>query len=191
MRFRVDDVLVVADPCYVDTDDFDGTRGMYATSAAIDTVGAVPTAKQAKERLGDLGTVVEDAGGEWDAYIDVTDDTGGWGRRVEALRLRRVGAFPTGTTVEIGENGVDSGQMFAGGLETLPLDYEALLKEYEDEDGEWVNRDSLEFGGGVVSSTGYGDGVYRVTARRDVDGRIAEVAVLFIEDEEEDDDYYR
>jgi hypothetical protein len=48
----------------------------------------------------------------------------------------------------------------------------------------------LKSGRGVVSTTGYGDGDYRVVLSYDRDGLVIGIMVVFIEDESEDDDWY-
>ena len=164
VEFTVEDTLVVADPCYVDTDDGETTRAVVSDA-----------------RTSGLSTVVENAAGEWTAEAEYSDE-GSWGNRVARLVLTRRGAGYAARGAEVGRNGVDSGQMWAGPAAALPLDYEALLETYRDADGEWVDRSLFEAPeGGAVSSTGYGDGLYSVYVNRDAEGVASRVEVEFIE----------
>lgn len=67
------------------------------------------------------------------------------------------------------------------------------LLEETDQDGKRKHTWQFDYsknhpGLGVCVSTGYGDGTYNVYAKRK-DGRVAEVKVVFIDDEVELDDY--
>lgn len=157
VKFVVDDELVIADPCYVDQNDVEG--GFSSLTP------------------GHGGLVIPDAAGSWTGRV-IRCDEGPWGTRVATLRLERAGA-PTVRYLErlLGAVDVDSGQMYAGCRSNLPLDYDALLAEYIGD----VDRHILAFGGGVISSTGFGDGCYRVVASEDA----SVIEVRFIEDEEE------
>lgn len=122
-----------------------------------------------------------DASGDWIADIDISDE-GVWGDRVSHLHARRVNAGPTVRTERIDGLGVDSGQMSIIPVERTPLDYDALLMEHEIYNHE---RRMLDFGGGVVSSTGFGDGCYEGEIRYDSWG-LKEITVQFIFPEEEE-----
>lgn len=70
-----------------------------------------------------------------------------------------------------------------------PFSYNACCKKTmsDDEDGQ-LNYEKGHPGVGVVSSTGWGDGLYPVVA--DIDdrtGRVKSITVVFIDDNEEDD----
>jgi len=163
-RFTVLDKIVVADPCYIDTDD-------------------------APEDMGRLGIVFDDCAGEWIAEA-VIGDEGGWGERVSILRATRLGdcAF-TSAWEHVGEdNGVDSGQMFIGCVSSFPLDYEKLLERYKGPDGQWDNElKFFDFAKGVVSGTGLGDGSYPVYVRRNTRGNPVAIEVRFLEDNDDDE----
>jgi hypothetical protein len=155
-RLSVDGPLVVADPCYIDQDD-------APAYTAIDR---------------GLAVSLPEATGEWHVEYE---QNAGWGERVTKLIARREGASVV-REERVGDNGVDSGQMYIGPRTALPLDYDALLKQHEASD--W-KLDFQVFGDGVVSSTGVGDGLYPVTVGYDADGRPAEVTVEFLPDFEE------
>ena len=92
----------------------------------------------------------------------------------------------------IGEIGVDAGLCWLGDpcyilhTETSPKDigkdWSAFCDKVSDKDNEQFNFDLGHAGLGVAVSTGYGDGCYPVFVRRNNEGRIAEVKVVFISD---------
>jgi hypothetical protein len=166
VEFEVEDRLIVADPCYIDTDD--GSLAENLKSGTLSTPGG--------------GVVFEGAAGTWLAEAE-TQDEGAWGVRVGKLRLTRkdrTKSYLSRRLSHVGEVGVDSGQMGAFCATCLPLDYDALLAAYEDD----FSRKMLAFGGGAVSSTGYGDGEYEVTAAYDRDDRPVVIVVDFIPEDE-------
>ena len=174
VRFEVDDSMVIIDPCYIDKDDAPDFDLLYKHTS---------------------GVVVPDCAGEWTAEI-VMSDQGSWGERVETLSLVRTdnrGYYVNGFELLHNDHGVDSGQMYAGCLSNLPLDYERLLTGYNvDKDkpyggDNYSNANILAVEGGVVSSTGYGDGQYSSYVRRDRNGRPFEIEVRFLEELEEDE----
>lgn len=152
VRFEVAGGLVVADPCYIDSEITESSRGIY---------------------------YIEDASGVWDAEVQMSDE-GDWGDRVASLTAKRVKAGST-VRLETVDLGVDAGQMSIIPAERTPLDYDALLVEHEIH--EW-KADLLSFGGGAVSSSGYGDGVYVATIEFDSWGP-SKIKVVFIEEEEQ------
>ena len=99
---------------------------------------------------------------------------------------------------EAGVIGVDSGHCWIGDpcyflgrgreLAEGALSYNDLLSLLRE--GNWPETLQLRYaqegcdGLGVVVQTGYGDGVYPVLVRRDGNGRIAAVMVVFTDDEE-------
>lgn len=122
---------------------------------------------------------VPDASGVWNAEVEMSDE-GAWGDRVASLTAVREKAGPTVRHEFVDGLGVDAGQMSIIPAERTPLDYDALLREHEIHD--W-KADLLSFGGGVVSSTGFGDGVYQATLEFDSWG-LSKIKVVFIEEEE-------
>jgi hypothetical protein len=166
VEFEVDDIMLVADPCYIDNGD--GETSEAVVTHVIDS---------------NLGRAISGAKGKWIAQIDLVDE-GSWGLRVASLQAIRVGVTPVGPKEHIGVNGVDSGQMYMGCASNAPLDYERILGAYSDD---W-NEKILAVEGGVVSSTGYGDGVYDVYTRADRNGVVAEVTVEFIGENDDDED---
>lgn len=165
VEFTVADRLVIADPCYIDTDD--GPVDDNLAHGILSRSGG--------------GVVLNECEGTWVAEIEISDE-GSWGNRTSKLILIRKGESHRSVGCEShGCNGVDSGQMGAFCASNLPLDYDALLAAYGDD----FSRHMLAFGGGAVSSTGFGDGCYPVTIERDVDERPVMVSVEFIGDEED------
>ena len=129
------------------------------------------------EDLGDLGVILDHCEGEWNAAITVSD------QRVSTLRAVKKGARAATAWTHIGDNGVDSGQMFVGCVGSFPLDYDKLLECYKLPDGSWNNDlQVFPFAAGVVSGTGYGDGCYGVYVQRDEIGYPVAVEVRYMED---------
>ena len=160
IKFKVEDKLLVADPCYIDEND-------------------------SLEDLDNLGVILDDCAGDWEATVTHNRDG-----RIKELKVVRAngGAREYAPQEKVGDNSVDSGQMFIGCKSSFPLKYEDLLNCYKLPNGEW-NDDHLgflAFAEGAVSSTGYGDGVYPVLVRQGYDKRIAEVLVIF---DDPDGDY--
>lgn len=171
VKFWVEESLVIADPCYIDENDGPG----FVSLRGPDTGGLI----------------VPDVAGIWIGSIVLDDAAGIGGQGVSILRLQNKDD-PYSNTYSwerLGIAGVDSGQMYAGCFSNLPLDYDALLLAYQTGKpntlGEptWVNHNCLAFGGGIVSSTGYGDGAYGVYANHNR----SLIEVRFMEDLEEDE----
>jgi len=91
----------------------------------------------------------------------------------------------------IGSFGVDSGTVMIvdpcyvlDGAGKYPLSFghdwgEFIAMNLMDDDGNHLDSKELSGAMGVVSSTGYGDGVYPVYARKDENDRIVELRILF------------
>lgn len=147
--------------------------------------------------------VVEDVKpGKYVAKVAIETETHGWGPRVaelEAVHQDFTGA-PVYSRLPF-EVGVDSGQ--AGIFDDL------IYPEGNRDQGGEFNKDgfydiccniTLEGGssccgagvlldGGVVSSSGYGDGGYAAYAAKDGNGKVVAVKIVFIgEDEDEQDE---
>ena len=99
---------------------------------------------------------------------------------------------------EIGIIGVDAGLCWVGDpcyilhRENKPNDigenwedFCSTFYEHEDDGFRQYSYDVGHAGLGVCMTTGYGDGVYPVEVRRNKEGRIAELRVIFITEEEE------
>jgi hypothetical protein len=174
----ITDAIAVADPCYFDEDGFDASLGVW--------LDAVP--------------------GCW--YADaVLSDEGQWGGRVSELRAWHHEADPfcadrfTSWSVPAPEGwlGVDSGQMMAIASDAIA--------DWRDEEFDLVGRPAtallnpqhagqLSYNGAclatleqhagilsrkaVVSSTGYGDGVYPIFVRKNDEGKVKSFTVAFI-----------
>jgi hypothetical protein len=106
------------------------------------------------------------------------------------------------TRKQIGEIGVDAGLCWIGDPcyilhseptpKALGKDWEEFCSNLHDDDqyptSKQFNYDLGHAGLGVVVSTGYGDGVYPVYAEFSDDGRIANVCVEFIDQDDETSD---
>ena len=103
---------------------------------------------------------------------------------------------------DVGVIGVDAGLCWIGDpcyilhkdepAKTLGKDWgefcSKLFEQGEHKQCKQWDYDLGHAGLGVTVSTGYGDGTYPVQVRK-VDGRIAEVRVVFISDDDENDDF--
>lgn len=166
------DKLMVTDPCY--------TRGTWC-QGVIDN--CVP--------------------GFWHAWTHMTTDTDGRGTRVAELEamagLAHGGQLTDWVRLDV-DVGVDSGQcgVFDDNLypdgETgeygdLTTFYgRACAATYYDDPANFKYGDVIAEG--AVSSSGYGDGGYNAYVKKNSDGRVCAVKVVFIgdEDEQADDD---
>ena len=158
VEFEVESDLVIADPCYIDTE---------RINKNTDQFGVV---------------YVEGASGSWIAEVEYSDE-GEWGERVSRLVARRKNAGSTIHYDKIRGLGVDSGQMSIIPVERTPLDYDGLCAEHNKYD---YHAQILDYGGGVVSSTGFGDGVYDGFVEYDSSGP-SEITVQFIWDDEDEE----
>jgi len=162
--FEVEDRIVVADPCYIDEND------------SLDEL-----------IKHDLGLVFTGCGGTWVAEIKMGDGC------VSILRATKddESAF-TSSWEHVGDNGVDSGQMFIGCVSGFPLNYDAVLAHYQPNGpcptGEWEDKDFFGHGEGAISSTGYGDGSYPVYVKRNTRGEPVAIEVRFLEDSDEEEE---
>lgn len=136
-----------------------------------------------------LSTVVHAKKGLWKAEV-VTQDEFDWGTRVAELRVLHasVEALPVYWEREDVTLGVDSGQMAFVDLPKFEGDTRDFPPGGKMIGGEWYFNvcDSHDEGGGildggVVSSTGFGDGVYRLFVHRDDDGLVVAARIIFIE----------
>ena len=145
--------------------------------------------------------------GKWTATIE-TSNEGAWGNRVAALIIKHADHKSADADRQEKLNadiGVDSGQC---GFYDLPIFREknnvpadAKLASYiDEEDGKWYSmccaatygdhgRDAGIIPGGVVSSSGFGDGSYECFVDKDENGQVTGATLIFIgEDEEEEDE---
>ena len=144
--------------------------------------------------------------GEYDSHV-IIDNFGSWGKRVSQLiahhknhRLIDLKWEDVDATI-----GVDSGQAGIFNFETYRKDDidihnvpKAFGDDWDKEDGEvWYNRIcSLTlnedgwgaYQNGVVSSSGFGDGSYTLQVAK-VDETIVGFKIIFIDEEDEDDEY--
>jgi len=142
--------------------------------------------------------------GTWVA--DVEEDES-WGRRIAELRINHVNHFLSGKFEEMPFSaGVDSGQFGFFDKEFYRNDEKAKeLKKYNfgddydtEEGDEWyracadITLADEQWGvlpNGVVSSSGFGDGSYRVFGQKDSNGEYVAFQVVFIEAEEDEDEW--
>lgn len=116
--------------------------------------------------------------GTWVADIELSDE-GSWGTRVASLHARHKD-FPHPVNLEKGPRlDVDTGMM---GI------YDA--EEFHSDDPVWYDmvcevNDAMIIDGGVVSSSGFGDGEYPTHVSRDKAGRAVSVLVVFIDEDED------
>jgi len=179
VEFEVVDKLVIADPCYIDQNDYD--EGGHPLKGGV--------------RMGSgTGIVLERCDGLWTATIELSNE-GSWGTRVSKLIATKEEAGRVYETEAVDRNGVDSGQMFIGCWSSVPLDYDALLSRYSTHkygskkwhEGYDTSIQMLGFAEGAVSSTGYGDGRYPVLVSTDRDGKPVKVEVHFLPYELDDE----
>jgi len=103
--------------------------------------------------------------------------------------------------IYIGSFGVDSGQAIIGDPCYMRdwVDEDSDFDTYPQKGGEFSylgaceatltkGHGELGFGKAVAFTTGYGDGVYPVFAEKNEEGRIVRITVLFVEDEELEDE---
>ncbi len=145
---------------------------------------------------------VEAANGRWTASVERTDE-GVWGTRIARLLVTHVDCpVPAGYDWQLLsiEVGVDSGQ--AGVFDAAHYRDDSLAEQFPVSDPlvpeePWYslccNRTLGEESAGVipfgaVASSGYGDGAYQALALRDSDGRIMGVMIVFITEEEQEED---
>jgi len=144
--------------------------------------------------------------GQYEASIQTTDDTGGWGNRVASLRVERIGSRRCYRQYA-GRLAVDSGQMMFLSADKIgewkadnfalmgdPITEAANVKYLRELTYNGACLATLTSQGGIladaaaVSSTGYGDGMYDLSVDYDDDGLIVAAEVTFIEEWDEDED---
>jgi hypothetical protein len=141
--------------------------------------------------------------GQWNAVIEKMDD-GDWGVRVSSL-LAYTGREPDAKDFELQEGSlvaVDSGQAGIFDINVYRNDDFAkptqfLSESRQEEDGEkWYSSccdatmssdDAGVIIGGVVSSSGYGDGSYELFTVTKED-KVVAIKILFITEEDNDDE---
>lgn len=117
--------------------------------------------------------------GEWRVVVEYS--TTKWGRRVKSLLVSNTEGRPVGSYEKIGLVHVDSGQagFFDSEIEDL------LSEQYYDEicDITGTTNQGGSIGRGAFSSTGYGDGSYDVSVRRDANGKVTEAVIDYVLEE--------
>ena len=168
VQFEMGTQVMISDPCYKKEADYNRCQLV---------VGTVP--------------------GQWAARVDLSDE-GVWGVRVAALSawsLDHAGLVYPVLAVD-GEVCVDSGQMSIVSLDA----YEGSNKGFGDPGtfygdaceltlAEGAFGGLLKSGRGVVSSSGFGDGGYRVMMRRNPEGAAIWICVFFIEGDDDGNDW--
>jgi hypothetical protein len=147
------------------------------------------------------GTLENVKNGIWQAHVGFHDDDHGWGTRVAYLHIIHDNAeshfdhkaeFDSTWVNSDIMVGVDSGQ--AGFFDLALFDQvcgsEPVKEKFYDEicaltlgDAQWGVHPT-----GVVSSSGYGDGSYVCLVRRDEEGRAIEAIIVYIGENEDEDD---
>ncbi len=147
---------------------------------------------------GQLDNVMD---GIWEAHVGYHEDGHGWGTRVAYLHIVNIGVErhfdhmaeldSTWENADI-HVGVDSGQagFFDLAMFRQVCESEGVKEKFYDEvcdltlgDSSWGVHST-----GVVSSSGYGDGSYDCLVRR-VDGVVVEAMLVYIAEEEEEEEY--
>lgn len=134
--------------------------------------------------------------GNWEAYVKITDE-GAWGKRIAELQVCSSDHFINDYEWEVNrkiEVGVDSGQ--AGFFDIGHYPTGESTGEYGDLNTFYGKVCEMTVEGdragilpfGAVSSSGYGDGGYRLYTI-EKNGEIIAAKIVFI-DEEDEDDYY-
>lgn len=133
--------------------------------------------------------------GDYPVFVELTDETHGWGTRVKRFILGKTEArikdrYDCAFTW-LADLGVDSSQM---AFMVESVFHEGWNNDYDDEESDYKQICNLTLGGGegildnklvAASSSGYGDGQYELTC----DFERTVFVVTFIEDEDEDDYY--
>jgi len=155
-----------------------------------------------------MSTVNNVKNGTWAAEVDTVES---YGHRISELRVKHIDADTNGSKWEMltGDFGVDSGQFGffdsvhyrkAASVKGVPLyDFGGdFLTDNSDRDGDiWyraccnltLGKDSWGvIPHGAVSSSGYGDSSYGVAALKDVNGQYIAFQVIFIGEEEDEDE---
>lgn len=166
VQFKMGEMAIISDPCYKKVLNSDSCQ------LVIDTVP-----------------------GEWEARVELSDE-GVWGTRVVALIAYSLEySDESDEDQDAGEVCVDSGQMSIVSLDA----YEGSNDGWDDPETFYGDACALTlaegaFGGllkggrGVVSSSGYGDGGYRVALRYNATGAVVQITVFFIEDEDDEEE---
>ena len=142
---------------------------------------------------------VDAKNGTWEAFIE-TSNEGGWGNRVSSLTVLHMNSGRSYsasdwdmTSIDVG---VDSGQ--AGFFDNALYPDGERTGEFGDLDTFYgkvcdLTCETKESAGvipfGAVSSSGYGDGGYKCYVRR-MNGLVVAAKIVFISDDEEDEDDY-
>lgn len=139
--------------------------------------------------------------GTWKATVEISDE-GDWGNRMAKLIIEHVDHNSDDTRHQEyldASIGVDSGQC---GFYDLPIfqeknnvpAYAKLSEHINEEDRKWYsmccamthNRNGSTAGvipGGVVSSSGFGDGSYNCFIHKDENGQVTGAILIFIEED--------
>lgn len=120
--------------------------------------------------------------GTWFAEVEMSHE-GNWGNRVAKLSAWKDGCYGKTPFKRGAVAGVDSGQMgiydIRPDVNTDEDSYDEICNITLDKEQAGIFRDL-----GVVSSSGYGDGAYRVLINQNDKGEVNHISVVFIEDED-------
>ena len=158
--------MLIVDPCYI----------------AQDCEISLEDLKKAQKKMGKDayiqefdGILIKTAGnGEFTPEVEYQ------GGRVSKVTFRFVPGYSKGSEFEIGECGVDSGQMMfvdPRGVVASPFNYDELCLRWAELD---YDIGSIGFANGIISSTGWGDGCYKVSGVVNAQGLVAQVSITFI-----------
>jgi hypothetical protein len=144
-----------------------------------------------EEHLGAMSIVLNTKNGEWEAYVTYNEE----GRVAELVIYHEDLEPEILGTYESPENFVDSGQMGIFDYDAYP---DCDLGQEQGEYGEPGFYDDcceasdgdagIVRGTGVISSSGYGDGVYSAYVTRSTDGYARCVSVVFIDSDEDEEE---
>ena len=144
-------------------------------------------------------TLVNVKPGKWYTHAVIIDKQDGWGERVASLTVVHE-SYPVHHRPGIDVDckpiiAVDSGQAGFFDIDKYPKADDDIKEKFYDENCRLTlskEKGGIVFNSGVVTSSGYGDGCYRLYYDMDSDinsnGEIIAAEIVFIEDDEDDDE---
>ena len=144
-------------------------------------------------------TLVNVKPGKWYTHAVIIDKQDGWGERVASLTVVHE-SYPDHYQPSIDVDckpiiAVDSGQAGFFDIDKYPKADDDIKEKFYDENCRLTlskEKGGIVFNSGVVTSSGYGDGCYRLYYDMDSDinsnGEIIAAEIVFIEDDEDEDE---